>query len=105
MHMKNITQVLLTCILFAGAARAKQAGPEKAAADLIKRVLPAAAASFEVAFIPKSNDKDVFELESKNGKIVLRGNNAVSIGSALNYYLKNYAHCDISWNGSNLHLP
>ncbi|HSC37537.1 MAG TPA: alpha-N-acetylglucosaminidase [Chitinophagaceae bacterium] len=103
--MKNITPVLLTCILLAGAASAQQAGPEKAAADLIKRVLPAAAASFEVAFIPKSSDKDVFELESKNGKIVLRGNNAVSIGSALNYYLKNYAHCDISWNGSNLHLP
>jgi alpha-N-acetylglucosaminidase len=105
MRMKNITPVLLTCILFAGAASAQQAGPEKAAAELIKRVLPAAAASFEVAFIPKSSDKDVFELESKNGKIVLRGNNAVSIGSALNYYLKNYAHCDISWNGSNLHLP
>lgn len=104
--MKKITAVLWTGMLLSQIAAAQQtAEPQKAAYDLIKRVLPAAAASFETAFIPQSNGKDVFELESKNGKIILRGNNAVSIGSALNYYLKNYAHCDISWNGSNLHLP
>jgi len=106
MRSSKLTRVLLVSILLSKAAAAQQtAGAEKAAADLIKRVLPAAAASFEVAFIAKSNDRDVFELESKNGKIVLRGNNVVSIGSALNYYLKQYAHCDISWNGSNLRLP
>jgi alpha-N-acetylglucosaminidase len=44
-------------------------------------------------------------LESRDGKIVLSGNNAVSIASALNYYLKNFTHNHISWNGSNLQLP
>jgi alpha-N-acetylglucosaminidase len=73
--------------------------------DLIKRILPAQADDFEIAFIPKAGVNDVFELQSRNGKIILRGNNGISIASALNFYLKNYAHCDISWNGTNLNLP
>ncbi|HEY5591088.1 MAG TPA: alpha-N-acetylglucosaminidase [Paludibacter sp.] len=78
---------------------------EKAVYELINRVLPDDAAQFEVVFIPKENEKDLFEIESVNGKIVLRGNNGISVASALNYYLKNYAHCSITWNGTNLNLP
>lgn len=78
---------------------------EKATYALIKRVLPKHADQFTIAAIPKEGDKDVFELESRNGKIILRGNNGVSVASALNHYLKHYAHCDISWNGTNLNLP
>lgn len=44
-------------------------------------------------------------MEQHGDKIVLRGNNGVSVASALNYYLKHYAHCEISWNGSNLDIP
>jgi len=29
----------------------------------------------------------------------------VSIASALHYYLKNFANCQITWNGTNLNLP
>ncbi|MFT3902707.1 MAG: alpha-N-acetylglucosaminidase [Niabella sp.] len=72
---------------------------------LIKRVIPNEAKFFTVAFIPKKNGKDVFELESKGDKIVLRGSTGVAIASALNYYLRNYAHCDIGWNGTNLKIP
>lgn len=77
----------------------------KASYALIKRVLPKYAHRFEVAYIPLENGSDVFELERKGSKIVLRGNNGVSVASALNYWLKNYAHCEISWNGSNLNIP
>lgn len=73
--------------------------------NLIKRVLPGHYQFFQTALIPSDKGKDVFELQSANGKIILRGNNGVSIASALNYYLKNYAHCDITWNGTNLNLP
>lgn len=78
---------------------------QPAAYALIKRILPKHAHHFTVAWIPQENNKDVFELESINGKIVLRGNNGVSVASALNYFLKNFAHCDISWNGTNLNIP
>jgi alpha-N-acetylglucosaminidase len=73
--------------------------------SLIKRIVPGHANQFEVKFISKEGEKDVFELESKNGKILLSGNNGISMASSLNYYLKNYAHCSISWNGTNLKLP
>src|SRR6186713_175491 len=78
---------------------------KKAINDLVKRVLKEQAAHFETDFIPQENGKDVFELESKNGIILLKGSNGISIASALNYYLQNYAHCDLSWNGTNMNLP
>ncbi|MCM4155741.1 alpha-N-acetylglucosaminidase [Gramella sp. AN32] len=72
--------------------------------DLIKRVVPGIADHFIVEFIPKEGGKDVYELESRNNKIVLRGNDGVSIASALNLYLKYYTHSSITWNGVNLNL-
>ncbi|WP_432714563.1 alpha-N-acetylglucosaminidase [Pedobacter sp.] len=78
---------------------------KKASLELIKRVLPKYASRFEVAYIPQENNKDVFELESKGDKILLKGSNGVAVASALNYWLKSYAKCEISWNGTNLNIP
>ena len=86
-------------------AQSAQPSPAKAVYDLIGRVIPVHAHDFTVALIPKSNGKDVFELESAGGKIILRGSTGVAAASALNYYLKTYAHCDIGWNGTQLNLP
>ena len=66
---------------------------------------------FEV--IPDSNGYDVFEIDGVNAtnidKPVLRGNNGVALASALNYYLKYYCSCSISWGrngtGDQLKLP
>jgi alpha-N-acetylglucosaminidase len=58
-----------------------------------------------VGYLPQENGKDVFEISSKNGKIILKGSTGVSIASAFNYYLNEYCHCQITWNGSNLALP
>ena len=77
----------------------------EAARALIKRVVPTHADRFEVEPVGRENGKDVFEVEQVGSKIVLRGNNGVSVASALNHYLKHYAHCDISWNGTNLDIP
>lgn len=72
---------------------------------LIERLVPEAADHFVIQHIPKENGKDVFEVESKNGKVILRGNNGVSVASALNYYLEHFCQCNVTWNGTNLHLP
>ena len=61
-------------------------------------------ASFGALFQPKDG-KDCFEIESKGNKIILRGNNGVSVASALYHYLKYYCNAHISWNGDNLNLP
>ncbi len=71
---------------------------------LLKRIVPAHAAQF---IIEQSAgiDGDGFEIGSSKGKILLKGNNGVSIASALYYYLNEYCHAQITWNGVNLKLP
>jgi alpha-N-acetylglucosaminidase len=73
--------------------------------QLIARALPKQHGAFLTESIKSPNGKDVFELESKNNKIFLRGNNGVALASAFYYYLTEYAHCQITWNGTNLNLP
>ncbi|MDP9043149.1 MAG: alpha-N-acetylglucosaminidase, partial [Bacteroidota bacterium] len=72
---------------------------------LIHRVIPDQAVSFVVEELPARESQDVFEIESRNNKIVLRGNNGVAVASALYYYLTHFCHCQITWNGTNLHIP
>jgi alpha-N-acetylglucosaminidase len=82
------------------------AGPEDAGRGVIERRLPAQAGRFAVEPIPAEGGRDVFEVESRDGKIVLRGNDGVAIASALNRYLKSFCHANISWNcGDQLNLP
>lgn len=85
---------------------AELADPLAAARALVARVLPAQAAQIDVEFLPRGADGlDVFEVETRDGRLVLRGQNGVTIGSALNWYLRNVAHASVSWNGDNLALP
>ena len=66
--------------------------------NLIRRVLPVGADAFIVQQIPQAEGHDVFEVEAgTNGKIILRGNNGVSIATAFNWYLKNTAHVSYDW--------
>jgi alpha-N-acetylglucosaminidase len=76
-----------------------------ATAALLGRVVPGHAHDFVTEIIPQDAGHDVFEIESMNGRIVLRGNNGVSLASALNWYLKYNCHGQISWCGDNLELP
>jgi alpha-N-acetylglucosaminidase len=78
---------------------------QNALKELIKRILPKDAQRFVIEIIAESGGKDVFEVESRNGSIILRGNNGISVAGALNYYLKSVAHCDINWSGTNLNMP
>lgn len=48
---------------------------------------------------------DFFELDQKGNKVVIRGNNSVSIATGLNWYLKYYAGIQLSWNGMTAKLP
>lgn len=98
--------ILFIVFLLSGIIVNAQENDKKAALAFIKRIVKDKASQFEVNYIASAtNGNDIFELESKNGKIVLSGNNNISVASALNYYLRNYANCLISWNGSNLNLP
>lgn len=72
----------------------------KIAGELAKRILGDKCNVFEFIEIPDAKNKkspDVFTLESKNGKIIIGGNNVNSMAVGLNYYLKNYAGTTVSW--------
>jgi len=91
--------------LFASLVLAR-ADTESAARSLIARILPQQAESFVVETIPAAAGQDVFEIESRGGKIVLRGNNGVSIASALKRYVADYCQADPGWQcGSQMNLP
>jgi alpha-N-acetylglucosaminidase len=90
----------------APAAGAAAEDARTAASGLVQRLLPREATRFVVEIIPPDPGGDVFEIESREGKIVLRGNNGVSVASALNWYLKYHCHCHHSFTGgSQLRLP
>jgi alpha-N-acetylglucosaminidase len=104
--MKYYHVIAFFLLVFAPSPLAAGDRAEQAASDLIARVLPGHADQFIVESIGADRGCDVFEIESREGKIVLRGNNGVSIASALNYYLKNIAQCDVSYGcGNQLNLP
>lgn len=77
----------------------------RASQKLIQRVVNDKARQFRVELLTAKDSKDVFEIESVDGKIVLRGNRPVAIASALNWYLKYYCHQQVSWNNFQVVLP
>ncbi len=79
--------------------------PTRAAGDLIERIFPGRSGEFRLETIQADQGRDVFEIESRDGKVVLRGNNGVSLASAFNWYLKYTARCDFSECGKQLRLP
>src|SRR4051812_29072536 len=107
MNIRQIAIVLVSLLLpgLLQASELPSATSATTARGLIERLLPKQASQFVVEIIPTQNGSDVFEIESRDGKIVLRGNNGVAVASALNWYLKYYGHCQVSWCGDNLDLP
>jgi alpha-N-acetylglucosaminidase len=86
-------------------APARATPAESAARGLVQRVLPGHAAEIDVEQIPAGpGGADVFEVETRGGRLVLRGNSGVSLGSALGWYFRNVAHLQASWDGDNLSL-
>lgn len=94
-------------VLSAAAAPLPAASTTSAARGLVRRRLPAQqAGQFRLEEVSPERGNDVFEIESVGNRVVLRGNNGVALASALNCYLKEYCHCEVSWNcGNQLEVP
>jgi alpha-N-acetylglucosaminidase len=92
-------------VLFFLAAISLRADPIEAVRGLVERRLPALRDYVRFELIERDPAGDVFEIEGREGKIILRGNNGVSLASALNWYLKHHCRCHLSWCGEQLQLP
>ncbi len=72
---------------------------------LAKRVLKDKADQFIFERIDKNNTEDLFEISGRNGKILIKGNNGISIASGLNWYLKKYCKVQFTVVDEQLNLP
>lgn len=72
------------------------AGDLRTIEGLAQRVAPWISPNLVLQQIPKEQGNDVFELESKNGKLIIRASDASSAAMGLNWYLKYYRHRSIS---------
>ncbi|MDY0168911.1 MAG: alpha-N-acetylglucosaminidase TIM-barrel domain-containing protein [Thermoguttaceae bacterium] len=111
--------VLVLCVAVASVAAdatsAEQGSPKStaeahrqapdAARDLLERLLPEYSGRFEFETIPPADGHDVFEIESRGGRVVIRGNTAGSMATGLNWYLNHHCHCHVSLHGRQLNLP
>ena len=104
MKRLSISCILLSCLLPIISAMSPVQG-------LLERIAPGSSGKFiiEQATSPFSSsnneDKDFFELDQKGSKVVIRGNNYISIAVGLNWYLKYHAGIHLSWNNMTAELP
>lgn len=92
--------------LFSTVALAYNNGKVAEAQLLVQRLLPAYSQNFQFAECQSSHGKDCFSIESRDGKILIKGNNPVSMAMGLNHYLRKYCNVTVSWyEGTKLILP
>ena len=105
--MKNkntLLRILILTILFAcsnavysSAIKINNTINNQAIKELIERIIPGKSENFILETIPPVNNQEVFELESVNGKIVLRGSSTLAMTRAFNWYLNHFCHTSVSW--------
>ena len=100
---------ILACLALAPPAMAwpvkTDSNAPQAARRLVERLLPDAAERFAFEVIPPDDGRDVFEIESRGDRVVIRGNAALSMATGLNWYLNHDCHCHVSLQGRQLELP
>lgn len=94
--MRTICLICMLCV----AVVVKAASPIQ---GLLERIDKGASRKFVIEQV--KSPTDFFELDQKGDKVVIRGNNYVSIATGLNWYLKYYAGVQLSWNGMTAQLP
>ena len=68
---------------------------ERQAKGLARRLVPLYAGKID--FRQTDDTIDVFTIHSNGPRLVIEGNNAISMATGLNYYLKNYCGVTVSW--------
>ena len=94
--MRTICLICMLCL----AVVVKAASPIQ---GLLERIDKGASRKFVIEQV--KSPVDFFELDQKGDKVVIRGNNYVSIATGVNWYLKYYAGIHLSWNGMTAQLP
>jgi len=97
--------LLVSLVPAVSQGRGEAASHVQAAGELAGRILHKRAGEFTFKIIPTDKGRDVFEISSGGGKVVIGGNNGVSMAVGLNWYLNQYCYCHVSLGGRQLNLP
>ena len=92
--MKRAFLLLITCLITIATMTAANDVAEAQA--LAERLSPRLADKVNFLLIPSGNN-DSFTLESRDGKVFISGNNALSMAVGLNRYLNRYCRTTVSW--------
>ncbi len=96
--MKTLLRIVWFC-LFAGTTPLAWSAPTpNPVYELVDRIDPGTSRWFRFEVTDPQSAQDFFEISSAGKKIVVRGNNYVSIAAGLNWYLKHHAGIHVSWN-------
>jgi alpha-N-acetylglucosaminidase len=86
----------------AGGGDSAQAVDLTPVSALAGRVVPWLAKNIILLPIPREHGRDVFELQTAGGKLIIRASDAPSAAMGLNHYLRYYCHRSVSHVGNNL---
>ena len=96
--MKRIKQTYPTLLLFLFLFfLCSYTTDEEVSKRLATRVVPTYSGNIIFKQTLTSEDKDIYSIYSKDGKLFIEGNNANSMATGLNYYLKYYCLTTVSW--------
>ena len=91
--------LLVSCMLVSFAPVVKGGDGIVEAKGLANRILGEKAGKIEFKKIPPApNGKNIFEIESSGGKIVISGESVNSMARGLGVYLRRFCHVSVSWD-------
>jgi alpha-N-acetylglucosaminidase len=94
-------------VIPAETAKQDDVGAIRAVKGLLDRLFPEnpQKEAFIFVQIPDQGSHDCFEITTRADQVIIGGNNAISMAAGLNWYLKYYCHCHVSFRGRQLDLP
>ena len=87
-------KIILCLTLLMAAACGRPSNP---VTDMLERIDPGA--SKRIVIELRESPEAFFEIDSRGGKPVVRGDNYIHAAVGLNWYLKHYCGVHLSWNG------
>lgn len=84
---------------------AEQNGAVLAAGGVLGRLLGPRAHEFALAWIPKENGHEVYEITAAQGRVSIQGSSGVAISRGAYMYLRQSCHAMVTWSGRHLELP
>ena len=83
----------------------KKGSIEKAAAEVLERTFGNEIEGINLYEIPEKDNRDVFEIEAKDGKVSIGGSSPVALSRGAYQYIRDNKLGMVTWNGTRLDTP